>query len=41
MNDIIEIMKSLEDSNALIVGLTESVKHEIKKTRKLIFFLLC
>ena len=30
MNDIIQIIKSLEDSNALIYGITETVKHEMK-----------
>ena len=30
MNDIIKIIKSLEDSGVLIDGLTETVKHEIK-----------
>ena len=30
-NDIIKIIKSLEDSNVLIDGITETVKHEIKK----------
>ena len=31
MNDIIKIMKSLEDLNLLIDGITEAVKHEIKR----------
>ena len=31
MNDIIKIIKSLEDSSVLINGVTETVKHEIKK----------
>ena len=31
MNDIIKIIKSLEDSNVLIDGVTETVKHEITK----------
>ena len=31
MNDIIKIIKSLEDSNVLIDGITEKVKNEIKK----------
>ena len=31
MNDIIKIIKSLQDSNVLIDGITETVKHEIKK----------
>ena len=31
MNVIIKIIKSLEDSNLLIDGITETVKHEIKK----------
>ena len=30
MNDIIKILKSLEDSGVLINGVTETVKHEIK-----------
>ena len=34
LNEIIKIMKSLEDSNVLIDGVTETVKHEIKKTRR-------
>ena len=31
MNDIIKIIKSLEDSSVLIDGVTETVKHKIKK----------
>ena len=31
MNDIIEIIKSLEYSDVSINGVTEAVKHEIKK----------
>ena len=31
MNDIIKIIKSLQDSSVLINGVTETVKHEIKK----------
>ena len=31
MNDIIKIIKSLEDSGVLIDGVTETVKHEEKK----------
>ena len=31
MNDIIKVIKSLEDSGVLIDGVTETVKHEIKK----------
>ena len=31
MNDIIKIIKSLEDLGRLIDGVTETVKHEIKK----------
>ena len=31
MNDIIKIIKSLEDSGVLIDGVTETVKDEIKK----------
>ena len=30
MNDIIKIIKSLEDSSVLFDGVTEKVKHEIK-----------
>ena len=33
MNDIIKIIKSLEHSNVLIDGITETVKHKIKKSR--------
>ena len=36
MNDIIKIIKSLEDLVVLIDGVTETVKHEIKKKRRLI-----
>ena len=31
MNDIIKIIKTLENLGALIDGLSETVKHEIKK----------
>ena len=31
MKDIIKIIKSLEDSGVLVDGVTEAVKHEIKK----------
>ena len=31
MNDIIKVIKSLEDSSVLIDGVTETVKDEIKK----------
>ena len=34
MNGIIKIIKSLDDSCILIDGLTETVKHEIKKARR-------
>ena len=34
MNDIIKIVKSLEDSCVLIDGVTETVRHEIKKKRR-------
>ena len=34
MNDIIKIIKSLENSGVLIDGITETVKDEIKKTRR-------
>ena len=33
MNDIIKIIKSLEDSGVLIDGVTETVKHEMKKQK--------
>ena len=40
MNDIIKIIKSLEDSGVLIDGVTETVKDEIKN--KIVDFLaLC
>ena len=41
MNDIIKIMKSLEDSSISIDGATETVKHEIKKNKKVDFLELC
>ena len=31
MNDITKIIKQLEDSTVLIDGITETIKHEIKK----------
>ena len=31
MNDIIKTIKSFEDSSVLINGITDTVKHEIKK----------
>ena len=34
MNNIIEIIKSLEDSSVLIDVVTETVKHEIKKKQE-------
>ena len=37
MNDIIKIVKSLEDSGVLIDGITETVKHEIKKQESRFF----
>ena len=33
MNDIIKIIKSLEDTVVLIYGVTEKVTHEIKKQK--------
>ena len=33
MNDIIQIIDSLEDSGVLMGGVTEAVKHEIRKKR--------
>ena len=33
MDDIIEVIKSLEDSSVLIDEVTKTVKHEIKKRR--------
>ena len=41
MNDIIKVIKSLEDSGVLIDGVTETVKHEIKKNKKEDFLELC
>ena len=35
MNDIIKILKPLEDSSVLIDGVTEKVKFEIKKRMEL------
>ena len=34
MSDINKIIKSLEDSNVLIHGVTEAVKNEIKKQER-------
>ena len=42
MNDVIKIIKSLEDLNVLIDGIIETVKHKKKKKKKKTdFFLLC
>ena len=40
MGDIIKVIKSLEDSGILIDGVTETVKHEMKKD-KIDFLILC
>ena len=40
MNDVIKIRKLLGDSYVLIDGITEKLKHEIKKNKKVNFFLL-
>ena len=40
INDIIKIIKSLEDSNVLFDGITETVKHETKNNNTDLF-LLC
>ena len=34
MNGIVKFIKSLEDSNLLIDGITETLNHEIKKPRR-------
>ena len=34
INDVIKIIKSLEDSGVLIDGVTETVKHKLKKARR-------
>ena len=38
MNDVIKVIKSLEYSSVLIDGVTETVKHEIKKVGFLVVF---
>ena len=38
MNDIIKIIKLLEDSIVLVDGITETVKHEMEKTRRWISY---
>ena len=40
MDNIVETIKSLEESGTLIDGVTETVKHEIKN-KKVVFFELC
>ena len=40
MDDIIEVIKSLEDSSVLIDEVTKTVKHEIKKRRGFFWALL-
>ena len=37
MNDIIKTIKSLDDSNALIGGISETINHEIKKQENIFF----
>ena len=37
MNDIIKTINLLEDFGVLIAGVTETVKHEIKKNKKVGF----
>ena len=37
MNDIIKIIKSLKDSDALIDWVTEAVKHKLKKIKMATF----
>ena len=39
MEDIIKIIKSLEDSGLLLKGVTETVKNEVKEKKK--EFLVC
>ena len=41
MNDIIEIVNLLDDSGVFIDEITETVKHEIKKIKKLDSLELC
>ena len=40
MDYFIRIVKSLENSGLLIDGITETVQHEIKENKKMVFFLL-
>ena len=40
MNDIIKIIKALEDLGILIDEVTETIKHEIKKTSLWVFWSL-
>ena len=39
MNDIIKMIKSLEDSSVLINGVTETINYEINKNKKADFVL--
>ena len=41
MNYVIKIIKSLEDSCALIDGVTETVNHKIRKNKRVGFLVLC
>ena len=41
MNDIIKIIKSLENVSVLIDGATETVKHELKTKKWLFCYLVC
>ena len=41
VDDIIKIIKSLEDSGVLIDGFMETIKEEIKKNKRVDFLELC
>lgn len=41
MNDSIKIVKSFTDSNVLTDGITEALKHQIKKNKNVDFLELC
>ena len=39
MQDLLKIVKSLEDSGILLDGITETVKNEVKEQKGRVFFI--
>ena len=40
MDDILKIVKSLEDTNVLLKGVSETIQHEAKEQRRVFFSML-